>query len=266
MTQARETRITPEAYGTLQDAYELLNARLWDGRLPDLLITLQRRRGYGGYFGAQRFRERGSDPAGSGPPAGEAHEIALNPDGFVGQTDRWVASVLAHEMAHVWQQEFGAPSRRGYHNRQWGAEMKRIGLHPSSTGAAGGKETGQRMSHYVVEAGLFAAAWDDLGWSGFALRWESANASAPDQRGRDAKLASKTRYTCPACGTNAWAKRGVALLCGECVEHSGPTRLVAENETAGTAHRSAGEQPDTPPRAPLARRLWRSRVARSAHR
>lgn len=35
--------------------------------------------------------------------------------------------------------------------------------------------------------------------------------------------ASKTRYTCPSCQTNAWAKPDVHLVCGECDE-----RMVAE--------------------------------------
>ena len=30
------------------------------------------------------------------------------------------------------------------------------------------------------------------------------------------KAASKTRYTCPACGLDAWAKRAVQLMCGDC--------------------------------------------------
>lgn len=33
-----------------------------------------------------------------------------------------------------------------------------------------------------------------------------------------AKSASKTRYTCPSCELNAWAKPGVRLMCGECDE------------------------------------------------
>ena len=30
------------------------------------------------------------------------------------------------------------------------------------------------------------------------------------------KAASKTKYTCPDCGVNAWAKPLVALICGDC--------------------------------------------------
>ena len=35
---------------------------------------------------------------------------------------------LVHEMVHFWQQEFGTPSRRGYHNREWADKMEALGL------------------------------------------------------------------------------------------------------------------------------------------
>ena len=58
-------------------------------------------------------------------------------------------------MAHLWQQEFGKPSRNGYHNAEWAAEMNRIGLKPVSAGSPD-KETGQRVGHEIVEGGPFA--------------------------------------------------------------------------------------------------------------
>src|SRR2546422_4579315 len=30
------------------------------------------------------------------------------------------------------------------------------------------------------------------------------------------KSNTRTKYTCPGCGLNAWAKPNVSLLCGEC--------------------------------------------------
>ena len=35
---------------------------------------------------------------------------------------------------------------------------------------------------------------------------------------RKTKSASKTRYSCPTCGLNAWAKPDVSLICGDCDE------------------------------------------------
>lgn len=43
------------------------------------------------------------------------------------------------------------------------------------------------------------------------------------EKTRKKKAASKTRYTCPQCHANAWAKPQTKLICGECHE-----RMLAE--------------------------------------
>jgi transcription elongation factor Elf1 len=35
---------------------------------------------------------------------------------------------------------------------------------------------------------------------------------------RKKKAASKTKFTCPACDLNAWAKPEAFLVCGDCAE------------------------------------------------
>ena len=39
---------------------------------------------------------------------------------------------------------------------------------------------------------------------------------AAEREARERKAASKTRYTCPSCGANAWAKPGTRLACDVC--------------------------------------------------
>ena len=196
-------------YITFQTAYDYFNAELFGGKLPQVLITLQRKKGARGYFSPERFGGRGFD--------GEAHELALNPDCFVDRTDREILSTLAHEMAHVWQQEFGKTPRGGYHNKQWGDEMKRIGLYPSSTGKKDGKETGQSVGHYILVGGLYDLAFAQLEKQGLKLKWES-HGKAPI---RAAKKESKLKYTCVGCGQNTWAKPDAKLLCGSCSSEDG---------------------------------------------
>jgi transcription elongation factor Elf1 len=43
---------------------------------------------------------------------------------------------------------------------------------------------------------------------------------------RKKKRASKTKYTCPSCGLNAWAKPDAPLVCGDCQE---PMQSKADN-------------------------------------
>jgi hypothetical protein len=198
------TMITRAEYQALQTAYDFFNAVLFNGQLPQVLITLQRRGGSRGYFAPERFDGRLDQTA--------VHELALNPDHFIGRSDEEILSTLVHEQVHVWQQTHGTPTRRGYHNRAWADHMKTIGLYPSNTGEPGGKETGQRMSHYIVPNGPYVWAYAQLADTDFCLHWQSK----PDEGAAAKKKASKTTYTCPGCGLHAWAKPDVVLVCGDC--------------------------------------------------
>jgi len=198
--------LTQAQYRAFQDAYDFFNRELFGSSLPPVLVTLQRHAKAQGYFSPERFTGR-VEPA-------AAHELALNPDGFTGRTDERILSTLVHEMAHVWQQTHGTPPRRCYHDRQWAAKMKEIGLQPSTTGEPGGHQTGQSVTHYILSGGAYAKAYAKLRATGFRLHWESA----PEGEQTAAKKASKTKFSCPECGQNAWAKADALLLCGECYE------------------------------------------------
>jgi SprT-like family len=198
--------ITSAEYRAFQKAYDFFNAELFGGSLPHVLVTLQRRAKTQGYFSPERFTGRIQEAA--------AHELAMNPDTFIGRTDEDILSTLVHEMVHVWQQSHGIPPRRFYHDRQWAAKMKAIGLYPSDTGAAGGKETGQKMAHYIIPGGPYAKAYSKLKARGFQLHWQSV----PAGKQAKAKRASKTKFTCAECGQNAWAKPDALLICGNCYE------------------------------------------------
>lgn len=198
---------TQLTYGELTEAYDFFNARLFAGGLPPCLITMQRKSKAFGYFAGERFSTR----------AGEAvtDEIALNPSHFRARTTEQSLSTLVHEMVHLWQHHHGKPSKGGYHNKQWAAKMRAVGLIPTDTGAAGGKETGQSVTHMIEPGGAFDLACAELVRDGFEIPYiELWNESQAGRR--KAKTASKTKYTCPGCGTNAWAKPGTALICGDC--------------------------------------------------
>ena len=200
------TALTVTAYQGFQTAYDFFNRELFGGSLPQVLVTLQRHAKTYGYFSPQRFSGRIDKTA--------VHELALNPDGFASRTDAMILSTLVHEMCHVWQQTHGKAARRGYHDRQWAGKMREIGLQPTATGEPGGKETGQTVSHYIIPNGCYAKAYAKLAATGFQLHWQSVPAS---NHGK-AKKSSKTKFTCPECGQNAWAKPDALLICGECYD------------------------------------------------
>jgi len=198
---------TSLTYSSLATAYDFFNMELFTGTLPPCLITVQRKKGSFGYFSGERFQNTANQEE-------ITDEIALNPTHFAARSPEQVLSTLAHEMVHLWQHHFGTPPRKSHHDKQWAAKMHEIGLIPSDTGEVGGKETGQQMSHLIDEAGKFNRACQSLLAQHPAILY-SDRALAEDKT-RKKKLASKTKYTCPTCGLNAWAKPNVSLVCGEC--------------------------------------------------
>jgi hypothetical protein len=197
--------ITPVEYSGLQSAYDHFNKELFGGSLPDVFIAYQRKGKMRGHFAPNRYSGRVDEL--------DRHELALNPDTFIGRTDAQIVSTLVHEQAHVWQKTFGTYPNRGYHNKEWAAKMKENGLQPSSTGDVGGKETGQRVSHYIIPGGAFEKAFIKLAATGWKLNLQSA-ARAGTRGGTNN---SKTTFRC-SCGQNAFGKPGLDVLCHPCVE------------------------------------------------
>jgi hypothetical protein len=78
------------------------------------------------------------------------------------------------------------------------------------------RQQGDRPARYALHhprrplrAGLRQAKgeWVQLHWQ-----------SAPEGKQAKAKKVSKTKFTCPECGQNAWAKPEALLSCGDCYD------------------------------------------------
>lgn len=208
---------TKETYAELQMAYDWFNETLFDNQLPQCLIVLIKK-GIAviGYFHAEQFANSENKIA---------DEIAMNPDYIAVRTVQDTLSTLVHEMAHLWQHHYGSPGRGRYHNKEWGRKMKEIGLHPSHTGKIGGKETGDRVSHYIIEGGLFEDHCAALLAKDFALSWHKRfpnvlRSSQPLINGQPHKTLRTTRhkFVCRGCGASAWGKPSLKILCGTCKE------------------------------------------------
>ncbi len=214
---------TQRTYKTLDDAYRFFNERLFYGKLPACLITMQRSKKAYGYFAGGRF--------GSADGKEVTDEIALNPSHFHTRTTEQSLSTLVHEMAHLEQHHYGKPSRTGYHNKEWATMMRAVGLIPSDTGQPGGKEVGQKVSHYIEPGGAYATACAELMSKGFDALYVELWGEG-DAEKRKKKSASKTKYTCPTCNVNAWAKPQTALICGDCQEVMQADELDGEHAMA----------------------------------
>ncbi len=255
MTATGVGRIKPteENYAEWQMAFDHINVELFDGQLPDCLITMQREKHTMGYFSLNRFSNR---------LGRKVDEIALNPSYFLSYGVNEALQTLAHEMCHLWQYHFGDPGRGRYHNKEWAEKMQSIGLMPSSTGAPGGRKTGDKIADYIISGGLFEASinrlkkekgfeliWMDrfiarpmagtpsylsaLGVEGSSFQsedfvrdddddqneWQTiqmmAQAVEPDFTRLTQKQGTRLKYSCN-CGINLWAKPGIDVTCNIC--------------------------------------------------
>lgn len=154
---------TTQAYAELQQAFDHYNTELFDGVIPRCLITMQREKRTYGYYSTRRFVHRADRIT--------IDEIAINPAYFGVVPLLEILQTMVHEMTHAWQQHFGSPGRRAYHNKEWADKMESIGLMPSSTGQPGGARTGEKMADYAIEGGLFMQATDKLLANGFQVSW-----------------------------------------------------------------------------------------------
>lgn len=204
---------------TFELAYAHFNKTLFDGKLPFCMILVHRKRGAGGYFWADQWVNSDTDKT--------SHEIAMNPDHFKDVGDERTLSILVHEMAHLEQQVSGKPGKGGYHNLEWVTLMERIGLVPYAVDGPKPeivdgefekptKQVGTRVSHIIKEGGLFEASCATLLATGLTIDWYAKPKSPAAQGRARAQKASKTKFTCPECKQNAWAKPDASLGCWEC--------------------------------------------------
>ncbi len=194
---------TRNQFDAYRHAFDHFNRALFDGTLPPCLLNFSRKARSTGFFSANRWTHRNGDES--------SHEISLNPD-VLDLPPVESMQTLVHEQVHLWQHEFGTPSRRTYHNSEWAGKMEVVGLMPSETGKPGGKKTGQNMQDYVIEGGPFERAFQAMPDKAL-LPWLSrplvTTQSVGQRRGPG-------KYECPKCHARAWGKPGLNLRCGDC--------------------------------------------------
>jgi hypothetical protein len=220
---------TEQQFNSLNGAYKYFNGQLFNNELPGCFLNFSRHRGSHGFLAPERWKRVDGDDF-------DTHEISLTPTTLY-RTPIEIFSTLVHEMCHLWQWEYGNPSRNGYHNKEWAAKMKEVGLIPSHTGKPGGKETGQRMTHYIEEGGPYQKAFEKMperyilpftSLDGEVMKTMiemggSSSGSDDEKDKRKERLRKlrppsrkKTKYSCPGCKANVWGKPGLKIVCKGC--------------------------------------------------
>jgi SprT-like family len=204
-TRVHSATPTVEQYQKYQAAWGWFNEQLFDETLNPCLLNFSRHRGALGFFHPRRWHK------------GKAaiHEISLNPNHLTRPLAE-VMATLVHEMCHQWQFDHGTPPRKAYHDIEWARKMDEVGLVPSNTGQPGGKRTGQKMTHYISEAGKFADAMEKMPLE-YQLPWLGEEAEATPK----VKTQKRMRLTCPGCEMHVWVAvedMERSVFCGDCGE------------------------------------------------
>lgn len=216
-------RPTVEVHNQFEDAFDYANQKLFYPHfgiyLPHVIFSTPKSARFMGYFIRNLWNKESETNT-------KASEIALNPFFFNDPLE--TCKTLVHEMMHLAQAEypkvFGKPGNGGYHNKTFAYAMIKIGLMPSSTGKEGGAITGIRMSEYIILGGPFDYVFQEYLSTGDKFVWTVRPTNFSDKTSEqdgnntvsECKRRSKTKYTCPACTLNAWAKPGAKLVCGSC--------------------------------------------------
>lgn len=191
---------TTQQFTAFERMFNHFNGALFHNRLKAPLLNFSRKAKAEGFFAPDRW----------GRAETKTHEISINPTVISRMTALQIAQTLVHEMVHLWQQDFGTPSRSGYHNTEWASKMDEVGLTPSSTGKPGGARVGQRMSDFVTDGGAFARAFESMPRD---CHLPLACFETKKARVLAAKKL-KSSYVC-ACA-KVWGRPGLHLNCWDC--------------------------------------------------
>lgn len=244
-----------KAYSELQQAYDWFNVVLFEKALPDLLITLQRGRNTFGYFAPERFTGESSiselamnpDYFG-GRSLADMLSTLVHEMVHVWQHYTPVKKCRGGYHDRVWgakMEDVGLmPSNTG---RPGG---KKTGQQMTHYIIRGGRF--QKAVYDLLKNG-FSISWYDRWTTGTSVTsksnsdiledWLAAtdkndtdlinrltltiSKSRPGQTPDDDDAVNgikppvkgtgtRTKFSCPECGLNAWAKPSAVLICGEC--------------------------------------------------
>ena len=118
-----------ELYLHYQQAFDLLNQRLFDEQLPACVLGCAAKGRSLGYFTPEGWQGRGDKP----------HSIDLNPELFHEKTET-VVMVLVRCMLSLWEYAVeNRQTRRGYYSKQYQAKARALGIMMEERPGSGGQ-------------------------------------------------------------------------------------------------------------------------------
>lgn len=194
----------------LENAFDVLNERYFEGALPKIAITIQSTPRAHGHFTPWDSWSDGGDMI---------KEINIGAESLKRTVPEIIATLL-HEMVHYYccLNKIKDTSRSGtYHNKRFKTECEKRGLLISKANGIGFSVTAP--SSEIVSL-VSSEGWDnELGL--YRTRSNSFKSIAKGLDGNEdqekAKKRSSTRkYICPQCGLSVRATKVVKIACIEC--------------------------------------------------
>lgn len=237
----------------LQQAFDIFNHHLFQFQLPDAMLKLERLKNANGIYRPARY----SDKKGSTIAC-----IALNSTNANERELHLLLSTLVHEMCHMHTHLItNLGKATGGHGVEWRRLMTNLGLPPLKIGS-----TWRQSTHTIDPDGLFIQVYKDHQQQLESLPWKELANDAT--RGRATGL-DKVKFTCPSCGSRAWARASAELLCGDCSTESELVRMLPEYRAEGgggkgSTHRAKAkpasyDPPSTSPALPV----WTDELGRA---
>ena len=216
----------------LQQAFDIFNNNLFDGQLPDAMLRIERLKNANGIYRPARY----SDNQGSTIAC-----IALNSTNANERELHLLLSTLVHEMAHMHTHLIeNEGEATGGHGVAWRKLMVQVGLDPIKVGS-----TWRQATHSINPDGLFMRVYEDHQRKLEALPWKEL-ANDPELSGR-ARGLDKVKFTCPSCGSRAWARSAAELNCGTCSTDSEAVRMIPEYRAEGGGGKGSGSRAKAKP-------------------
>lgn len=188
----------------LENAFYSFNEKLFDGKLPKPIITLQRdtekAKGWYTKWKAWKLTDWTEDDERG------FYEINICPD-YTNRPCMEVLETLVHEMVHMFcnENDISDTSKKGtYHNKRFKEQAEKHGLTTFESEKHGYLTDGFNDVGLKVAAEVAKELHFDF-W-----RYQPPKAKATK------KPKTMFKYVCPKCGAKVWSNKRVNVKCGDC--------------------------------------------------
>ena len=204
----------------LEDLFDLLNDKLFNGELPKAVITIQSASKCYGYITTSKVWN--DDNSGE-----QYREICVSAE-YLNRNIENVAATLCHEMVHLYCMCNGIQetSQNGrYHNKNFKVEAEKRLLKISYRKYIGYSvtEPSEEFIRLLTENGytenMNYYRKTGLNFGGDSGSGDSDDNSDDIEKGKAVRKKSSTRkYKCPVCSLNIRATKDVAVICASCMK------------------------------------------------